>query len=213
MRAETRFIIASGFFIVISPSSTHVRMDFKTLVMVHGAQAAALEFLFVPVRKIVYPIVPRRPESHAMTLFHDGPSLSVPIFDGGRLKSTLELREIQQQEGAVEYHRTVLRAWHGVVDALVAYRKEQQRRVRLVLQVEHSCNALSPSRARHEAGVTDFLSVLDAERTLLQAEPGECTKHYECFDEFDPALQDPRRRMGGSFSGRGDRSSGRKTPS
>jgi outer membrane protein TolC len=54
-----------------------------------------------------------------------GRSLSVPTFDGGRLKSTLELREIQQQEAAVAYHRTVLRAWHEVVDALVAYRNEQ----------------------------------------------------------------------------------------
>jgi NodT family efflux transporter outer membrane factor (OMF) lipoprotein len=99
-----------------------------------------------------------------------GPSLSIPIFDAGRLKSTLELREIQQQEAAITYHKTVLQAWHEVVNALVAYRTEQQRRTRLKDQVDHSRRALALSRTRYITGVTDFISVLDAERTLLQAE-------------------------------------------
>jgi NodT family efflux transporter outer membrane factor (OMF) lipoprotein len=99
-----------------------------------------------------------------------GPSLSIPIFDGGRLKSTLQLREIQRQEAAIAYHKTVLQAWHEVVNALVAYRTEQQRRTRLKDQVDHSRRALALSRTRYDTGVTDFISVLDAERTLLQAE-------------------------------------------
>jgi NodT family efflux transporter outer membrane factor (OMF) lipoprotein len=99
-----------------------------------------------------------------------GPSLSLPIFAGGRLKSTLELREIQQQEAAIAYHKTVLQAWHEVVNALVAYRTEQRRRMRLKDQVDHARRALALSRTRYDAGVTDFISVLDAERTLLQAE-------------------------------------------
>ncbi|MGQ0446134.1 MAG: efflux transporter outer membrane subunit [Beijerinckiaceae bacterium] len=99
-----------------------------------------------------------------------GPSLSIPIFDGGRLKSTLQLREIQQQEAAITYHKTVLQAWHDVVNALVAYRTEQRRRARLKDQVEHSRRALALSRTRYDAGVIDFITVLDAARTLLQAE-------------------------------------------
>ncbi len=99
-----------------------------------------------------------------------GPSLSIPIFDGGRLKSTLQLREIQQQEAAITYHKTVLQAWHEVVNALVAYRAEQQRRAHLKDQVDHSRRALALSRTRYDTGVTDFISVLDAGRTLLQTE-------------------------------------------
>ncbi|MGH6936569.1 MAG: efflux transporter outer membrane subunit [Methylocella sp.] len=99
-----------------------------------------------------------------------GPSLSLPIFAGGRLKSTLELREIQQQEAAIAYHKAVLQAWHEVVNALVTYRTEQRRRMRLKDQVDHARRALALSRTRYDAGVTDFISVLDAERTLLQAE-------------------------------------------
>ena len=97
-------------------------------------------------------------------------SLSIPIFDGGRLKSTLELREIQQQKAAIIYHKTVLQAWHEVVNTLVAYRTEQQRRTRVKDQVVHSRRALALSRTRYDTGVIDFITVLDAARTLLQAE-------------------------------------------
>ncbi len=99
-----------------------------------------------------------------------GPSLSIPIFDGGRLKSTLQLREIQQQEAAITYHKTVLQAWHEVVNALVAYRTEQRRRARLKDQVDHSRRALALSRTRYDTGVTDFITVLVAAQTVLQAE-------------------------------------------
>jgi NodT family efflux transporter outer membrane factor (OMF) lipoprotein len=99
-----------------------------------------------------------------------GPSISVPIFSGGRLNSTLELREAQQQEAAIAYYKTVLQAWHEVVNALVAYRTEQERRARLKAQTEHSRQALALARVRYANGVADFLAVLDAERTLLQAE-------------------------------------------
>jgi NodT family efflux transporter outer membrane factor (OMF) lipoprotein len=50
-----------------------------------------------------------------------GPSLTIPIFQGGQLHATLELRRAQQQEAAISYHRTVLQAWHDVDNALVAY--------------------------------------------------------------------------------------------
>lgn len=98
-----------------------------------------------------------------------GPSVTLPIFAGGRLKSTLKLREAQQQEAAVLYHKTVLQAWHDVVNALVAYRLEQQRRSRLKSQENHSRQALTLARARYSDGVADFLTVLDAQRSLLQA--------------------------------------------
>lgn len=102
--------------------------------------------------------------------YNIGPSISMPIFQGGRLKATLELRKQQQQEAAIAYRRTVLQAWHDVVNALVAYRTEQQRRSRLARQVEHSRQALSLARIRYSDGVAEFTIVLDTERTLLQAE-------------------------------------------
>ncbi len=99
-----------------------------------------------------------------------GPSVSLPIFNAGRLQNVLELRKAQQQEAAIAYHRTVLRAWHDVVNALVAHRLEQQRRARLAAQFAHARQALDIASARYHDGVTEFLNVLDAERTALTAE-------------------------------------------
>jgi NodT family efflux transporter outer membrane factor (OMF) lipoprotein len=99
-----------------------------------------------------------------------GPNITLPIFEGGRLKATLAMRTAQQQEAAVAYHETVLKAWHDVVNALVAYRTERERFARLKAQAGHARTALSLARDRYNDGVAQFVTVLDAERTLLQAE-------------------------------------------
>ena len=99
-----------------------------------------------------------------------GPSVELPIFEGGRLKSTLDLRTNQQEEAAINYHKTVLSAWHDVVNALNAFTSEQRRRDSLKAEVEHSREALSLSRVRYTNGVADFITVLDAERTLLASQ-------------------------------------------
>jgi NodT family efflux transporter outer membrane factor (OMF) lipoprotein len=99
-----------------------------------------------------------------------GPNISIPIFEGGKLKSMLELSKAQEQEAAIAYHKTVLQAWHDVVNALVSYRTEQERRSHLASQVEHSQQALTLARARYNDGVADFTTVLDTARTVLQAQ-------------------------------------------
>jgi NodT family efflux transporter outer membrane factor (OMF) lipoprotein len=104
-----------------------------------------------------------------------GPNITLPIFEGGRLKGTLALRTAQQQEAAITYHETVLKAWHDVVNALVAYRTERERHGRLSEQVVHARKALHLARDRYNNGVAQFITVLDAERTLLEAEQQSAT--------------------------------------
>ncbi len=99
-----------------------------------------------------------------------GPSISIPIFEGGRLKGTLRLREAQQQEAAIEYRHTVLKAWREVDDALVAYDAEQRRRDKLVTVVGENQRALSIAQQRYKAGAVDYLDVLNVQRQLLQAQ-------------------------------------------
>jgi outer membrane protein TolC len=96
-----------------------------------------------------------------------GPSVTLPIFDGARLKSTLALSHAQQAEAAITYHRTVLQAWHEVINTTAALRLEQIRRGRLRAQLDHTRAALDLSRSRYNDGVADFITVLDAERSLL----------------------------------------------
>ena len=99
-----------------------------------------------------------------------GPGITIPIFQGGLLKYTLVLRKAQQKEAAIAYAKTVLSAWHEVDDALIAYRDEQRRRAALIQAVAENRKALVLSQSRYKEGVADFLTVLDAERSLLSAQ-------------------------------------------
>jgi NodT family efflux transporter outer membrane factor (OMF) lipoprotein len=99
-----------------------------------------------------------------------GPGISVPIFENGQLKATLHLNEAQQKEAVLNYQKTVLTALHEVDNALTAYRSEQARRQLLIDAVTESRQALDLARQRYAQGVTDFLTVLDTQRTLLVTE-------------------------------------------
>jgi NodT family efflux transporter outer membrane factor (OMF) lipoprotein len=99
-----------------------------------------------------------------------GPGLTIPIFQGGQLRSTLQLREALQQEAAVNFQKTVLQAWHDVDNALTAYRAEQSRRDELVQAVADNRRALVLAQSRYQQGVADFLTVLVAQTNLLAAQ-------------------------------------------
>ncbi len=99
-----------------------------------------------------------------------GPSVSLPIFEGGRLKSNLLLQEARQQEAAVTYQKAVLQAWHDVVNALAALKGDEARRARLAKQVVDARQALSLARSRYATGVDTFTTVLQNSQTVLQAE-------------------------------------------
>ena len=99
-----------------------------------------------------------------------GPSVTLPLFEGGRLKANLTLQEKRQQEAAIAYHKAVLSAWHDVVNSLTAYRTEQLRRDRLRAQVGHAKQALAFARSRYEQGVADFTTLLSNAQTVLSAE-------------------------------------------
>ena len=102
--------------------------------------------------------------------FSVGPTLYLPIFEGGRLKGTLALNEARGQEAAIFYRQTVLRAWHEVDDALSAYAAVQRRNEELVQAFEQSRQAYAVSLRRYEQGVADYLLVLTAQRSLLTSQ-------------------------------------------
>ena len=100
-------------------------------------------------------------------MYSAGPGISIPLFEGGKLKATLHFREAAQQEAAINYQKTVLNAWHEVDNALTAYTAEQARREQLRLAEADNRHALGLAQSRYQQGVADFLAVLDAERNLL----------------------------------------------
>ncbi len=102
--------------------------------------------------------------------YNVGPSISLPIFQGGRLRGELQLSKARQQEAAVNYQQTVLTAWHDVDNALVAYAAEQRRNGQLAQSVTAAERALSLAQQQYTHGLQTFLNVLDAQRTLLAAQ-------------------------------------------
>ena len=102
--------------------------------------------------------------------YSGGPSITIPVFEGGQLKFTLELRKAQQQEAAVQYQQAVLQAFHDVDNALTAYAAEQKRREQLGRAVQQSRQALGLARQQYVMGLSTFLDVLTAQRTELESE-------------------------------------------
>ncbi|WP_445144062.1 efflux transporter outer membrane subunit [Dyella sp. Tek66A03] len=98
-----------------------------------------------------------------------GPSLSLPLFDHGRRVSIVHLRELQQQEAAIDYHHTVLQAWQEIDNALNGYTADRQQTQQLLARVASANEAYKLIQVKYDAGTVDFLSVLDSHRTYLQA--------------------------------------------
>jgi NodT family efflux transporter outer membrane factor (OMF) lipoprotein len=102
--------------------------------------------------------------------FAVGPSISIPIFEGGQLRGVLALRESRQREAAIFFQKTVLLAWKEVDDALTAYREAQHRRADVARSVTENKAALQAARQRYSEGAIDFLNVITAQAQLLQSE-------------------------------------------
>ncbi|AQY63627.1 MAG: efflux transporter outer membrane subunit [Pseudomonas sp.] len=99
--------------------------------------------------------------------FAFGPQFSLPLFNGGRLQGMLNLREAQQQEAALAYQHTVLRAWHEIDDQLTRYNTSQLRRDSLAEAVRQNQIALSTAQHQYVEGVVDFVNVLTVQSALL----------------------------------------------
>ncbi len=98
-----------------------------------------------------------------------GPSINLPLFDGGRRKRTVQLRELDQKEAAIAFQQTVLKAWQEIDDALNAYGAERRNNASLAERVATTDDAWELAEARYKGGLTSYLEVLDGQRSWLHA--------------------------------------------
>lgn len=98
-----------------------------------------------------------------------GPSLSLPIFDGGRRRATVELRNLEQREAAVNFQVAVLKAWQEIDDALTGYTADWRVHERLRQRLEHARANADLVDARYRSGQVNYLPVIDARRAVLSA--------------------------------------------
>jgi len=99
-----------------------------------------------------------------------GPALTYPLFDAGRIRANIRVQNARQEQALVAYERSLLNALGDVENALTAYGREQSRRSTLADAVNSNQRALNMANDLYTKGLTDFLGVLDAERSLLQSQ-------------------------------------------
>lgn len=99
-----------------------------------------------------------------------GPSITWPLFAGGRLRWNVKRQEAVEQQALLTYEKTVLTALQEAESALIAYNKEQEHRQALLEAVAHNQRALRLAMQQYVSGRTDFLNVLNAERSLYVTE-------------------------------------------
>ncbi|WLG47349.1 efflux transporter outer membrane subunit [Pseudomonas sp. FP1740] len=102
--------------------------------------------------------------------FSVGPTVYLPIFQGGRLTQRLALNESRQKTAALAYRQTVLRAWHEVDNALDAWAAQQRRHAELLDSYEQNKQALQSAERGYQQGATDYLSVLTAQLNVLASQ-------------------------------------------
>ena len=99
-----------------------------------------------------------------------GPGVSWPVFDAGRIRSNIRVQGARQEQALIRYRQAVLSALRDVEDALSNYAAEQVRRQSLAEAVAADRQAVAVARDQYAQGVIDFLTVLDAERSLFRSE-------------------------------------------
>lgn len=99
-----------------------------------------------------------------------GPTVQWRIFDAGRIRANIKVQNARQEEALASYEKTVLTAFEEVENGLTLYAKEQVRRRSLQDAVVSSQKSLDTANRLYASGLTDFLHVLDSERSLHQAQ-------------------------------------------
>jgi outer membrane protein, multidrug efflux system len=99
-----------------------------------------------------------------------GPTIRWPVFDAGRIRANIEVRNARQEQALTQYEKTVLTAFEDVENALISYAKEQTRYKSLMNAVVSTRRALALADELYKNGLIDFLNVLVSQRELYLAE-------------------------------------------
>ncbi len=102
-----------------------------------------------------------------------GPNVTLPIFAGGQLRGQLKLNKAEQREAAVSYAKTVLTAFTQVNTALTNYAQEHDTLAALNIDVDQSNIALGLAEDQYKQGLADYLTVLNAQQSYLQAQQNQ----------------------------------------
>jgi outer membrane protein, multidrug efflux system len=118
-----------------------------------------------------------------------GPTLTVPIFTAGKIRSNVKLTEAQQQQALLTYQETIQQAFRDVSDSLIAYQKNREFREQQELLTASAEDSAKLAQIRYQAGVTSYLEVLTndtnyfaAQLNLAQAQQNELTALVQVYN-------------------------------
>ena len=97
-------------------------------------------------------------------------SLAAPVFDGGALRGQLHANQAAVAKGVADYRQTIITALQDVEDSLTAAQQQQLAEAADQSAADAARQAATLAEAQYRFGTIDFLTVLDAQRTLYQAE-------------------------------------------
>ncbi|HEY3302772.1 MAG TPA: efflux transporter outer membrane subunit [Candidatus Binatia bacterium] len=100
-------------------------------------------------------------------------NILAPIFTGGKLTGNLQNVTARQKELAAQYQKIVLVAFQEVEDALAALKSNTEQAALSRQSVAESQNAYDIAKARFDAGAIDYLTLLETQRSLYQAEDNQ----------------------------------------
>lgn len=105
----------------------------------------------------------------ASTLWSIGPSISWPIFDGGKVAAEIEIRDAQLEQELIGYRKAILGGIQEVEAALAEYRRDAAllERQKSLAGLQQDTEALA--QARYSAGLADFRGALAAQGETLTA--------------------------------------------
>ena len=95
---------------------------------------------------------------------------SQPIFEGGYLRNNLRYAKSEKRQALIGYEQTIQRAFGDVSDALIGYDKNHVVRERQEQSVKDLQESVNVSLMRYRGGTSNYLDVLDSQRSLFNAE-------------------------------------------
>jgi len=110
--------------------------------------------------------------------YSGSPAISLPLFEGGRLKGNLDYAHASRDAAVATYQKTIQDAFREVADALARRGTIDEQTTVQTARADEAEHAAKLSDARYRAGVTSFLTTLDARRTAYATEQQLTTTRF-----------------------------------
>ena len=107
------------------------------------------------------------------------PVLTLPLFDAGRNKANLGVAEARKVEAVADYEKTIQQAFREVADALAARAGYAEQLTSQEANLRAQKARLERVKAREQAGIANYLEVLDASRDAFSAEQAVVTSRLQ----------------------------------